>query len=102
MLVLTRTPNQEIRIGHDIIVRVLEVKGDRVRIGIDAPTEVSVHREEVYLEIAKANREATDVAAPGLAEVLEIAREKSEIETPKTALRSLSKGASGAEVIHGT
>ena len=101
MLVLTRTPTQEIRIGHDIIVRVLDVKGERVRIGIDAPNEVSVHRQEVYLEIARTNEESTTVAAPGLAEVMEIAREKSDQKNPKRALRTVSKGNSSTEVNHG-
>ncbi len=68
MLVLTRGRDQEIRIGDDIIVRVLEVKGDRVRIGIDAPQAVSVHRQEVYEEIERANLAALDVAGNGLAE----------------------------------
>ncbi len=67
MLVLTRACDQEIRIGDSIIVRVLDVRGDRVRIGIEAPPEVPVHRQEVYLEIERANREALAVASKGLA-----------------------------------
>ena len=102
MLVLTRTPTQEIRIGHDIIVRVLDVKGDRVRIGIDAPNEVSVHRQEVYLEIAKTNQEATQVAQPGLAEVMEFARDKGDTKNSKRTLRTVSKGNSSTEVNHGS
>ena len=66
MLVLTRATDEEIRIGDDIIVRVLDVKGDRVRIGIEAPPAVPVHRQEVYLEIERANREALEVAGSGL------------------------------------
>jgi carbon storage regulator len=66
MLVLTRSTDQEIRIGQNIVVRVLEVKGDRVRIGIDAPPTVAVHRQEVFLEIERANRAALDVAGAGL------------------------------------
>lgn len=58
MLVLTRRANQSIIIGHDIVVTVLEVRGDQVRIGIKAPREVSVHREEVYAEIQRENRQA--------------------------------------------
>ncbi len=67
MLVLTRRANQSIIIGNDIIVTVLEIRGDQVRLGITAPRSVSVHREEVYAEIQRENREAALRAgrAPG-------------------------------------
>lgn len=52
MLILTRNVGQSINIGDDIEVTVLEVRGLQVRIGINAPKEVSVHREEIYLRIA--------------------------------------------------
>ena len=48
MLVLTRRANQSIMIGEDVVVTVLEVRGDQVRLGIVAPREVEVHREEVF------------------------------------------------------
>jgi carbon storage regulator len=48
VLVLTRRSNQSIMIGTDIVVTVLEVRGEQVRIGIQAPREVDVHREEVF------------------------------------------------------
>lgn len=51
MLVLTRRIGETIRIGDDITVTILEVKGNQVRVGIAAPREVSVHREEVYLRV---------------------------------------------------
>lgn len=51
MLVLSRRKNQVIRIAHNIRITVVEVRGDKVRLGIDAPTEVPVHREEVYQQI---------------------------------------------------
>ena len=51
MLVLTRKSNQSIMIGDDIEVSVLSVMGEKVRIGISAPREIPVFREEVYLEI---------------------------------------------------
>ncbi|QDU62818.1 Carbon storage regulator [Planctomycetes bacterium Pan216] len=47
MLVLTRKVNQKIIIGEDIVVTVLKMDGKRVRIGIDAPTDVPIHREEI-------------------------------------------------------
>ncbi len=61
MLVLSRRANQSIVIGSDIIVRVLDIRGDQVRIGVDAPRSVTVHREEVAAEILESNRAAADV-----------------------------------------
>ena len=48
MLVLTRGVNESIMIGRDVVITVLEVRGDHVRIGIEAPRDVPVHREEVF------------------------------------------------------
>lgn len=55
MLVLSRRQNQSIVIGSNIVVRVIEIRGDHVRLGIDAPRSITVHREEVAREIAAAN-----------------------------------------------
>ncbi len=49
MLVLTRTPDQSLRIGDDITITVVQVRGNQVKLGITAPKDVSVHREEIYL-----------------------------------------------------
>ena len=48
MLVLSRFRGQEVRIGDDIIIRVVDIRGDKVRLGIEAPNHISVHRQEVY------------------------------------------------------
>lgn len=48
MLVLSRFPDESIMIGDDIRIMVVEVRGGKVRLGIDAPREISVHRQEVY------------------------------------------------------
>jgi carbon storage regulator len=56
-----------IMIGHDVKVTVLVVAGDKVRIGIEAPASVEVHREEVYLEIQQANMEAASTSAEAVA-----------------------------------
>ena len=53
MLVLTRRANQSIVIGSDVTVTVLEIRGDQIRLGITAPRDVTVHREEVWLELQR-------------------------------------------------
>lgn len=58
MLVLTRRVGQSIVIGDDVVVTVLEVRGDQVRIGVEAPRSVDVHRQEVFEELQEANRSA--------------------------------------------
>lgn len=62
MLILTRRINEEVMIGDDIKIRILGVKGNQVRIGIAAPEDVSVHREEIYQRILaeKSNTTASD------------------------------------------
>ncbi|HDN60021.1 MAG: carbon storage regulator [Candidatus Neomarinimicrobiota bacterium] len=56
MLVLTRKCNETIRIGSNIKVKVLEVSGSYVKIGIEAPLEIPVYREELYQKILEENR----------------------------------------------
>lgn len=58
MLVLSRKKGQSIMIGHDIEVSIVEVQGDQIRIGINAPKNVAIHRKEVYEEIISENRQA--------------------------------------------
>jgi carbon storage regulator len=58
MLVLTRKANQSIMIGDDIEVTVLSITGEKVRIGIQAPRDIPVFREEVYLEIQQERGDA--------------------------------------------
>jgi carbon storage regulator len=53
MLVLSRRKDEDIVIGKDIVVRVVELRGDKVRLGIEAPREVPVHRREVADAIAR-------------------------------------------------
>jgi carbon storage regulator len=55
MLVLTRRPGESVVIGTDIVVTVLEVRGEQIRLGIDAPRSVAVHREEIYRQVISEN-----------------------------------------------
>ena len=61
MLVLTRKSGEKIQIGDDITILIMDVKGKHVRIGIEAPLEVKVHREEIFLKIQEENLKAADV-----------------------------------------
>jgi len=63
MLVLTRKLNQSIKIGDDIEITVLEVRGEQVRIGISAPRDVVVHRKEVFDQIKQENLASSEVDA---------------------------------------
>lgn len=58
MLILTRKVGESIVIGDDVVVTIIEAGRDQVRIGIDAPRSVAVHRQEVYAEISKENTRA--------------------------------------------
>jgi len=58
MLVLTRTPNQSVIIGNDIVVKIIAVNGNQVSIGFAAPEDVRIHRAEVYTAIQEENARA--------------------------------------------
>ncbi len=60
MLALSRKQGESIVIGNNIKITVLEVKGDQIKIGIDAPKSVPVYRNEIYEEIQKANKETAE------------------------------------------
>jgi len=79
MLVLTRKKGQSIVIGDNIEITVLEIQGDQVRIGIEGPRSIAIHRKEVYLEIQEENRKAAeikDLPADVLKQALNTGKEK--------------------------
>ena len=78
MLVLTRHIDEAIVIGDDIEVVVVDIRGDRVRLGISAPKEVSVHRKEVYELIQAENIRAAAVALEDVGKAKELLRKKVE------------------------
>jgi carbon storage regulator len=59
MLVLTRKLGESIAIDDHIRIRIVQIKGKQVRLGIEAPKETKIHREEVYMAIQQANQEST-------------------------------------------
>jgi len=61
MLVLSRKQDEVIRIGDDILVTVVDIRGDKVRIGVEAPIDVAVHRQEIYERVLK-EREDSEAA----------------------------------------
>ena len=58
MLVLSRNRDESIMIGDDVVVTIVDIRGDKVRLGIDAPQDIPVHRQEVYDAIKKENAKA--------------------------------------------
>lgn len=65
MLALSRKKNEAIIINNNIEISILEVKGDQVKVGINAPKEVPIYRKEVYLQIQEANKEAANMEGLG-------------------------------------
>jgi carbon storage regulator len=88
VLTLTRSVGETIRIGDDIEVHVVEVRGGTVRLGFKAPREVAIHREEVYRQIAEANLLAAQVTADTLGALAAFA--------PPAAARAAAENASEA------
>ncbi|UTC67468.1 MULTISPECIES: carbon storage regulator CsrA [unclassified Treponema] len=70
MLILSRKTNQKILIGDDIEITIIDIRGDQVKIGVDAPASVKVFREEIYQEIQNENKAAlVKDAKPNLPEL---------------------------------
>lgn len=80
MLVLTRKKGQAIIIGHDIEISIIDVQGDQVRIGINAPKSVTIHRKEIYEEIRNENLSAATVKGLDIKELNKTFERKSEQE----------------------
>lgn len=62
VLVLTRKKDQSIVIGDNVEITILEIQGDQVRIGVDAPKSLDIHRKEIYLEIQEENKKAAQLS----------------------------------------
>lgn len=64
MLVLARKLNESIVIGDDVVITIVQIRGDRVRLGVEAPREVTVHRREVYDAIRRHAEHVPDSRVP--------------------------------------
>ena len=84
MLVLSRKPGEALRVGEEVEITVVEVKGDMVRLGIQAPRDVQVWRRELWEAIVEENRKAAEEAAATTTVAPEIP-----IILPKTGVRDL-------------
>ncbi len=69
MLILSRRVGESVMIGDDVVVTVLEVRGDSIRIGITAPRDVQVHREEIYAAVLSANQAAASPSGEKVAKL---------------------------------
>ncbi len=66
MLILSRKIDQKTRIGDDIILTIIDVKGDQVKIGVEAPSDVKVYRQEVFSAIQSENTAANNISVDAL------------------------------------
>lgn len=73
MLVLSRQRDETIMIGDDIEITVVDIRGDKVRLGINAPARVAVHRKEVYEAIRKENEQAARSAGDAIPDIAKVA-----------------------------
>ncbi|RRN75148.1 carbon storage regulator [Peribacillus simplex] len=77
MLVLTRKLNEAIMIGDDIEITILAVEGEQIKLGINAPKNVDIHRKEIYLSIQQENSEASKTKTNLLENINEYFKKKS-------------------------
>ena len=98
MLILTRKPGESLYIGDSVKVTIVEIKGHQIRVGIDAPADLRIYREEIYLQILEENRQAarsSEAGLEGLAEVwkerrFDAAAESKSSAAAKPGMRSLT------------
>jgi carbon storage regulator len=72
MLILTRKLDEKINIGDDITVTLLEIKGTQVKLGIEAPKSIGIHRNEIYEKIREENLRSSDVSDSDLSRAADL------------------------------
>ena len=83
MLVLTRKSGEKIKIGDDIVVKVLEIEGGGVKIGIDAPKEITILRMEILEQIRSENVQAAEESGVDIKQAAELFKKKISMRTEK-------------------
>ncbi len=76
MLVLSRTRDETIMIGDDVEITIVDIRGDKVRLGINAPSSVPVHRKEVYDAIKRENAQASQMDPGEVAQVMDTSKQQ--------------------------
>ena len=80
MLVLSRQRDESIKIGDDIEITIVDIRGEKVRLGINAPAHIPVHRKEVYEAIQRENAESAQQDGQAPAKVESLATRKNEVQ----------------------
>jgi carbon storage regulator len=80
MLVLTRKKNESIMIGDSIEIKVLEIEGEQIKLGIIAPKHIDIHRKEIYIAIQEENKQAADIASSLLQQLKNNKKDKKTIK----------------------
>ncbi len=92
MLVLSRLRDETIMIGDDIEVTVVDIRGDKVRLGINAPTRIAVHRKEVYEAIKRENQQAARVDQLAASVLQDVARSNAPSRSKAAGASRLAAG----------
>lgn len=90
MLILTRKLGERITIGEEIVVTILEIHGRQVKIGIEAPREMAVHREEVFLKIQDANIRAASPDPDAFGILVETLKKSSDTVDKKAGRKAIA------------
>lgn len=69
MLALTRKKDEAIMIGGEIEIKIIDIIGDKVRLGISAPKDIKIYREEIYLQVSESNHHATEISPESIAQI---------------------------------
>ncbi|MCS6838227.1 MAG: carbon storage regulator CsrA [Bdellovibrionaceae bacterium] len=92
MLVLTRKLGESIAIDDHIRIRVVQIKGKQVRLGIEAPKETKIHREEVYLAIQEANKQSLATSSAGARKASELLLKKGDVNGEREQQQAPQEG----------